>query len=131
MKKIFLNLLVVILFIGLNSCSQDDSSTSLISPEYGKDVKLSPINNKQTRLDDESKIIIVKLGRKSKNCIGFGFCRVCVACGTARVDGDILEIPVNEYETGEFVELHLDYELGDEFDSNIYIDEDLYDEDTG
>jgi len=25
----------------------------------------------------------------------------------------------------------LDYGLGDEFDSNIYIDEDLYDEDSG
>ncbi len=131
MKKIFLNILIAILFVGLNSCSQEDSSASLISPEYGKDVTLSPIINKQTKLGDESKIIIVKLGRKSRNCIGFGFCRVYVACGTARVDGDNLEIPVNEDENGEFIELHLDYGLGDEFDSNIYIDEDLYDEDSG
>jgi len=131
MKKIFLNLLVAILFLGLNSCSNEDNSSSLKSPEYGKDVTLSPINKKESRLNDESKIIIVKLGRKSRNCVGFGFCKVCVACGTERVESEMLEIPVHEDETGEFVELHLDFELDNEFDSNIYIDEDLYDEDSG
>lgn len=131
MKKIFLNLLIAILFIGLNSCSKEDSSTSLIAPEYGKDVTLSPINNNQSRFGDESKIIIIKLGRKSRNCVGFGFCRVCAFCGTEKVNGDNLEIPVNEDGNGEFIELHLDFELGNEFDSNIYIDEDLYDEDSG
>jgi hypothetical protein len=113
------------------SCSEEDNDIDLKSPEYGKDITLIPISNNQNRLDDESKIVIVKLGRKSRNCVGFGFCRVCVACGDAKFNGNNISIPVNEDLDGEYVELHLENELSDEFDSIIYIDEDLYDEDSG
>lgn len=113
------------------SCSEEANDINLKSPEYGKDITLIPISKNQNRLDDESKIIIVKLGRQSRKCVGFGFCRVCVACGDAKFDGNNISIPVNEDLDGEYIELHLENELSDEFDSIIYIDEDLYDEDSG
>ena len=139
MKKIVLKLLVILLVFGVNSCSNEDNVNSLKSPEYGKDVTLIAIDDNQLNpdgeskvSDDASKVLIVKLGRKSKNCFKFGICEVCAFCGEARVDaGNNIEVPVNEDNSGEYIELHLGNDLGDEFDSNIYIDEDLYDENSG
>ncbi|HLT65790.1 MAG TPA: hypothetical protein VKZ80_05500 [Flavobacterium sp.] len=125
MKKLFLLFILV-----AYSCSEDPVN-ELKAPQYGKDITLTAISKNSAKTDDESKIVIVKLGRKSKKCVGFGFCRVCVICGDAKLDENIIHVPVNQDDNEEFIELHLDKELGEEFDSNLYVDEDLYDEETG
>ena len=125
MKKLFLLFILV-----AYSCSEEPAN-DLKTPQYGKDITLTAINKNSAKKDDESKIIIVKLGRTSKKCVGFGFCRVCVICGDAKLDENIIHVPVNQDDNEEFIELHLDNELGEEFDSNLYVDEDLIDNETG
>jgi len=132
MKKIFY---LLILFVTIISCTTDNSiegndeaSLNLKSPVYGKDITISSISNNGEGNRD---LIVITLGRKSRNCFGFGVCEVCIGCTPISQENMIPATINNNSTLGNYFEFYLDAPLSPEFDSNIYIDENIYNEDTG
>ena len=131
MKKIFLTMF---LFTAIIACSDDTggisevANSTLKAPEYGKDITLSGVSNNG---DGNRAIIVITIGRKSQQCHRLGVCHVCIGC-TPISQQNMIPTPINNNSTlGNYIEFYLDAPLDPEFDSNIYVDEDIYNEDTG
>jgi len=131
MKKIFL---ILALFTAIISCSDDTvvnsevETSTLEAPEYGKDITLSGVSNNG---DGNRLTVVITIGRKSLQCHRLGVCHVCIGC-TPISQQNMIPTTINNNSTlGDYIEFYLDAPLSPEFDSNIYIDEDIYNEDTG
>lgn len=72
---------------------------------------------------------MLNFGRSKYNCTrGLGICRVCFFC--ERQEGEI-EVPVLNDSDGEYIQIKLDKPLDYGINSDLHIDEDIYNEDDG
>lgn len=127
------NLLILIfasLFI-LSSCEDQDGmvmmQTELKAPSYGDDFTITGVSDGSVRA-----IIVLTIGRKSTGCRNLGVCRLCFFCPSDSETQDYqnkVSTPVNLDANGNrYIELHLNNTMANSLDTNLYIDENLLDE---
>ena len=140
MKKLKIYVLLIATIFIINSCENEDNSsltedatTSIQKKELeAKDVSFVNFTEKYGGTS-RVKILHVHLGRKSRNCFRFGICYVCALCEGKVSSENIAEALVKQDSNGKnsYLVLELSKKINSLYDSNLYVDEDIFSEQYG
>lgn len=136
-------LMALLLCLSLSCSNDSNTDQNLIEPESS--VILNPLfgnNSIQNRGEGGVSVVVVDIGRKSKDCKKIGVCRFCLFCAPnpqptdEEVAGLIDEAIDNTQNQAQRLphDSHLVFKLKEYldpnvYDTNFYVDEDIYADD--
>ena len=143
MKKFKFNLLgLLVLFVTASAfiaCNSDEEAitenlqeSNLVQPEFNKDFMLVDGTSYSTDKKDPKIKVTFTIGRKSRKCHGFGICKVkSVTITLKNTESRDDTFAIEEINGIKYAVLKLTNNLDENrFDTNLYVDELISDEET-